>query len=190
MKAYDKISDGELFLLIKEDDEKAYAEIFKRYAEILLRHAFRLLANKEEANDVIQDVFMTLWQKRAEIEIKTALSSYLYSAIRNRIFDHLSHQKIAVRYAESISAFMIEGYNITDDVVRERELAHLIQREIDALPSRMREVFLLNKKEGLSYSQIADQMGITSETAKQQVYKAVKILKPRIDDFLSAFPFL
>jgi RNA polymerase sigma-70 factor (ECF subfamily) len=190
MTAYHKLSDVELIALLKEDDELAYAEIFKRYAEILLRHAFRLLADREEANDVVQDVFMVLWQKRSSMEIKSSPFSYLYSAVRNRIFDLLSHKKIALRYAESISAFMIEGYNITDDLVRERELAKLIQREIDALPQRMREVFLLNKKEGLSYIEIADQLSISSQTAKQQVYKALKILKPKIDDFLSIIPIL
>ncbi|GAA0882190.1 RNA polymerase sigma-70 factor [Sphingobacterium siyangense subsp. cladoniae] len=168
----------------------AYTEIFERYSEILLRHSYRLLADKEEAHDVIQDIFLILWDKRDTIALRTSLSSYLYTAVRNRIFDLLSHKKIVVRYADSISRFMVEGYSITEDTVMERELAALIEKEIDALPEKMRVVFLLNKREGLSYMEISEHLGITDQTAKQQVYKALKILKPKIDSFLTLFPFL
>lgn len=190
MADYDKLTDQELAALLKEGDKRAYTVIFERYSEILLRHAYRLLTDKEESYDVVQDVFLSLWQKHAEIVFKTSLSSYLYAAVKNKIFNLLSHQKLVVRYAQSISQYMVEGYHITDDQVRERELSAVIEREINALPPKMREVFLLNKRQGLSYKEIGEQLNITDQTAKQQVYKAVKILKPKIDSFLSAFPFL
>lgn len=190
MAAYNALSDKELFALLKQGDQFAYTEIFERYTEVLLRHAFRLLADREEANDVIQDVLMTLWQKRETLEFKTSLSAYLYAAVRNRIFDLLSHQKVVLRYAASISSFMVEGYNMVDDQIREKELARVIEKEILALPERMRVVFLLNKKEGLSYKEIAEKLNITDQTAKQQVYKALKQLKLKIDTYLSIFPFL
>ena len=190
MPRYPDYNDHELAVLLRQGDQLAYTEIFERYSELLLRHAFRLLADKEEAHDVLQDVFLNLLHKRDTIAIKTSLSSYLYTAVRNRIFDLLSHKDVVLKYASSISRFMVEGYSITDDTVRERELAALIDKEVDKLPSKMREVFLLNKKAGLSYSEISEQLNITDQTAKQQVYKALKILKPKIDGFLSTFPFL
>jgi RNA polymerase sigma-70 factor (ECF subfamily) len=190
MKAYDSLSDEELIELIKQNDNFAYTHLFERYAELLLRHAYRLLTNQTEAHDIIQDVFLSIWQKRDTIQITVSVSSYLYTSVRNRIFDYLAHQKVILRYAESINSFMVQGYNITDDAVRERELAVIIEREIDSLPPKMREIFILNKKQGLSYKQISELLKITDMTAKQQVYKALKILKPKIDSFLSAFPFL
>jgi RNA polymerase sigma-70 factor (ECF subfamily) len=190
MKAYDSLSDEELIELIKQNDNFAYTHLFERYAELLLRHAYRLLTNQTEAHDIIQDVFLSIWQKRDTIQITVSVSSYLYTSVRNRIFDYLAHQKVILRYAESINSFMVQGYNITDDAVRERELAVIIEREIDSLPPKMREIFILNKKQGLSYKQISELLKITDMTAKQQVYKALKILKPKIDSFLSALPFL
>ena len=187
---YGKLNDEELVVLLREDNSHSYTEIFERYNSVLLRHAFRLLSNDEEAYDVVQDVFLQLWQKRNEINITSSLSSYLFTAVKNRIFKLFAHQKVVIRYAESISAFMIEGYNLVEDALLEKELSELIKKEIEALPPRMREVFLLNKKEELSYKEIAERLKITDQTAKQQVYKALKILKPKIDTFLSICLFM
>jgi len=190
LASYKHFSDQELISLFQTGDRIAYAEIFERYSRVLLRHAFRLLNNKTEAEDVVQEVFVLLWERRESIHLNGALSSYLYSSVRNRIFNLLSHQKVVLKYAESFNQFIVDGYNVTEDAVRERELANLIEREIDLLPERMREVFLLNKKQGLTYAEIGEQLNISPETAKQQVYKATKILKPKIDKFLTTFPFL
>jgi RNA polymerase sigma-70 factor (ECF subfamily) len=190
MPDFSNFTDQQLITLFKKGDRDVYSEIFERYSRLLLRHAFRLLNNKDEAHDVVQDVFVNLWQKKESLDENYSLSSFLYAAVRNRIFNLLSHQKVVVKYAASFNQFMVEGYNITEDTIRENELAIIIEREIDLLPERMREVFLLNKKHGLSYKEIAEQLDISPDTAKQQVYKATKILKPKIDDFLSMFPFL
>jgi RNA polymerase sigma-70 factor (ECF subfamily) len=190
MKSYTHFSDAELVLLLKHDDQLAYTEIFERYNEILLRHAYRILSHSEEVNDVIQDIFLVLWHKRHQLEFKTSISAYLYTATRNRILDLISHQKIVVRYADSINKFFIDGFNITEDSLRENELSALIEKEIENLPVKMKAVFLLNKRHGMSYKEIAEKLNITDQTAKQQVYKALKILKPKIDSFLTALPFL
>jgi RNA polymerase sigma-70 factor (ECF subfamily) len=190
IKGYIHLSDQQLLPLFKNGDREAYSEIFERYSRLLLRHTFRLLNDKAEAHDVVQDVFLMLWQKRDSLDSELALSSFLYTSVRNRIFNLLYHQKVVIKYAESFNRFAVEGSNITEDTVREHELAKIIEREIAHLPERMRQVFLLNKKHGLSYHQIAEQLNISPDTARQQVYKAVKILKPKIDEFLSLFPFL
>lgn len=190
MRLYSHLSDVELVDLLKSGNQLAYTEIFERYTRVLLRHAFRLLSDHEETHDVVQDVFLQLWQKREDLSFKTSLSAYLYASVRNKIFNLLSHRKVILRYAESISSFMVEGYNIIEDQIREKELASIIEKEVNALPPKMREVFLLNKKEGLNYREISERLNISSETAKQQVYKAMKILKLKIDSFLSIYPFL
>jgi RNA polymerase sigma-70 factor (ECF subfamily) len=127
---------------------------------------------------------MRLYAELSDVE------SYLCTSVRNKIFNLLSHQKVVLRYAESISSFMVEGYNIIEDEIREKELAAVIEKEIAALPAKMREVFLLNKKDELSYHEISERLNITSETAKQQVYKAIKIINIKMDSFLIIYPFL
>lgn len=190
MAGYSILSDSELVDLLTQGDQLAYTEIFERYSNLLLQHAFRLLANDEEAHDVVQDVFLQIWEKRESLTFRISLSAYLFTAVKNRIFKLFSHQKVILRYIDFIGAFMVEGYNIVEDELLSKELTKLIEKEIANLPEKMREVFILNKKENLSYKEIADRLNISDQTAKQQVYKALKILKPKIDTFLSAFPFL
>ncbi len=187
---YSKLTDSELASLLKNGDQYAYTQIFERYNELLLRHAYRLLENRSEAGDIVQDIFLIIWQKRESIVFKTALSAYLYRSVRNHIFDLISHQKVVARYAESIGTFMEQGYTLIDDRIREKELAGIIEKEIAALPPKMREVFLLSRQEEYSYQEIAGQLNITHRTAKQQVYNAVKTLKLKLDPFLGVFMFL
>lgn len=190
MAVYGKFTDNELASLIKEDDQVAYTEIFLRYSKLLVAHAYRLLGDQDEANDVVQDVFLTLWQKRENFALNTSLSSYLYTAIRNRVFNRMSHQKIVAKYADSIVNFMEVGHAETDEMIRTKELAIIIEQGIATLPPKMREVFLLNKREELSYKEIALKLDITDKTAKQQVYNAIKNLRLKITSLMSILPFL
>ncbi|MET4544731.1 RNA polymerase sigma-70 factor (ECF subfamily) [Pedobacter africanus] len=187
---YSDYTDLQLAGLLSQGDRLAYTEIFERYSMLLIAHAYKLLADQDAANDVVQDVLLNLWQKRERLDLNTSLSAYLYTATRNRIFNRKSHQKIVDRYADTMIAYMEGTHTNSDDFVREKELTAMIEKEIRALPEKMREVFILYKMEDLSYKEIADRLGITDRTARQQVYNALKILKTKIDIYLSLFPFL
>ncbi len=190
MALYSKVTDQNLIALLKEGDQVAYTEIFERYKVILYKHAFRLLKDQDEANDVIQDLFLTLWQKRNTLIFKTSLSSYLYTSVQNRIFDLIRHQRVAVKYVDSIRDFIEQGQYITDEQVRAKELTAIIEKEIAALPPKMRKVFELSRQEELSYKEIGQQLNISDKTVKQQVHNAVKILRLKLNSFLTVFPFL
>src|ERR1700744_932485 len=158
MKNYSEYTDHELAVFLTEGDQFAFTEIFNRYKVILYKHAFRLLNNQEEANDVIQDVFIKLWQKKDALVFKVSLSSYLYTSVRNRIFDLISHQEVATKYVDSILSFMKTGDYIVDEQIRMKELTAIIEKEIAALPKKMREVFELSRQDELSYKQIGQQL--------------------------------
>ncbi|MCD0489184.1 RNA polymerase sigma-70 factor [Pedobacter sp. MC2016-14] len=190
MSVYRKYSDLELAALLKDGDAYAYTEIYERYKFILYKHAFRLLGDEEECNDVIQDLFLALWQKRDSLAFKTALSSYLYNSVRNRVFDLITHKKVQTKYLESIRDFMEQGAFVTEEYLRAKELSAAIEREITALPKKMREIFELSRDEELSYKQIAEKLGLSANTVKQQVYNAVKILRAKISSLLTIWPFL
>lgn len=187
MSVYSKYADHILVNLLKEDDQLAYTEIFERYSKILLNHAYKMLGDQDEANDVVQEVFLSIWNKRGELTITGSLSSYLYKAVKNRILNHIAHEKVVSRYAESISNFIENDYALADSNLREEELEAIIAKEIASLPEKMREVFLLRKVEELSYDEIALQLNITDKTAKQQVYNSLKILKEKLKNFTGVF---
>lgn len=178
--SYSSFSDAELATSFREGDRLAFAEIFERYNDVLFSHAYNKLRNKEEARDIVQDVFVRFWNKREQIELKTNLSGYLYVMVRNSIFSLISHKNVVNYYATSFNQFRYEGEAITDHLVREKQLASIIEAEIAALPPRMREVFELSRKENLSNRQIAERLGLSEFTVADQIKKALRVLRLRI----------
>ncbi|QSW87994.1 RNA polymerase sigma-70 factor [Flavobacterium endoglycinae] len=187
MPIYSQYDDHILLNLLKQDDQLAYTEIFERYSRLLVNHAYKILSNKDEANDVVQEVFLSIWNKRFELAVTGSLSSYLYKAVKNKILNHIAHEKVVSRYADSISNFIENEYVFADSKLREKELEAIIAKEIAALPQKMREVFLLRKVEELSYDEIALKLNITDKTAKQQVYNSLKILREKLKSIMSVF---
>ena len=180
MNDYSKTSDLELTEFLKKGEHTAFTEIFKRYNGLLYGHAYKRLRNKEEAQDVVQEVFTTLWLKREDIVFSSNLIGYLYTALRNKIYNIISHKKIESEYIVSLQRFLNEEYAVTDFLIREKQLQEIIDKEMGALPPRMRQVFELSRKQHMSHKEIAEEMNIAESTVTDQVKKALKILKPKI----------
>lgn len=190
MHQYTELSDEDLSRLSRSGDHDAFTEIFNRYNGLLYIHAYRKLKERELAKDIVQDVLSTLWIKRNQIDPSNNLGGYLYTSLRNKIFDLLSRQEVANRHVISLQKYLEQGSVLTDYPVREKQMAAIIEREIEALPSRMREVFVLSRKEHLSYKEIAEKMAISEETVKDQIKKALKVLRPRIGAMIALVYFI
>lgn len=184
MFSYSALSDSDLTELLKNGDAAAYTVIYNRYFDVLYIHAYRKLNYKEEAQDIIHELFAQLWTKRATIEIKSSLASYLYSAVRNKILDLISHQQVESKYMSSLQNFMTQGSCITDYSIREKQLAALIEKGIADLPPKMKEVFELSRKHKLSHKEIADKLNLSEQTVKKQVNNALKILRIKLGTML------
>ncbi|MFN0293084.1 RNA polymerase sigma-70 factor [Pedobacter helvus] len=180
MPSYRSYSDSELSYLLTQDDEQAFTEIYHRFYGLLFIHASKRLNDDEEAKDAVQQLFESLWQKRAQVQADGNLSAYLYTAIRHRILDIFSHQEVENKYVDSLQSFIDQEQEFTDYRVREKQMKALIEKEIDSLPPKMREIFLLSRIENKSHKEIAAQLGISELTVKTQVKKALKILRSKL----------
>lgn len=190
-RQYKDFQDEELLVCLKQGDELAFSEVYLRYKGSLYFHALKMLGDREKAQDVIQELFAKLWYKRDDLNPGLLLSSYLYTSVRNRILDHISHEKVVARYQESLQDFIDKGEFQTDNFIRERELSVIIEKEISKLPTKMREVFELSRKGNLSYNQIADKLEVSENTVRKHITKAIKRLRVRLDYVLFLiFPFL
>jgi len=184
MSRYAELPDHELFASLREGIADAYAAIYQRYKGVLYAHAYRMLQNREEAKDVVQEVFTVLWTKRNELELKTCLSAYLYMAARNRVLDQIARRRIQDKYVDSFQAFASHPENcVTDHALREKELIALIDKEINALPLKMRAVFIKSRRENFSHKEIADQLNISEKTVKKQINNALKVLRLKLGEF-------
>ena len=180
LTAYRNLTDEKLMELLTSSDESAYEELYGRYWAMLFRHARHMLSNNEEARDIIQDVFISLWTKAPDIAIENSVSSYLYAMVRYKVIDHIDKRKVQRRHLQSLDNFLERGEYTTDDTLRENELSRIIEREISMLPGKMREVFELSRKSHYSYRQIGTIMDISDQTVKKQIYNALKILRLKL----------
>ncbi|WP_316842282.1 RNA polymerase sigma-70 factor [Pedobacter gandavensis] len=188
MLNYETIPDNELAGLLRSGDRGAFTEIYNRYKWLLHSHAYKWIQDREEAKDIIHELFVALWTKRESLSFPDNLSAYLYTAVRNRIFNVISQQKTASKYLNSLQAFIDEEQRATDHLVREKQLTLLIEKEIAALPAKMRAVFELSRKEQLSHKEIAEQLSLSEQTVRKHVQHALKILRVKLG--IMAFLFL
>lgn len=189
MSAYNTFTDQELIALLKGGDEQAYTEIYTRYWPILFRHSRKMLDDDYQSMDIVQDIFTSLWFNYPTFELNTSLVGYLYTAVRNRTINAINKSKLQSVYMESLQGYIEKGAYVTDDAIRYNELEAEIDAEIAKLPPRMQEIFELRRTAGLSYKQIALQLGVSDETVKTQVSRALKVLRAKFG-VLFTLPFI
>ncbi len=180
MSDYSSYTDTELSSLLKEGDHQAYASIYERYKFLLYTHAYKKLQDREEARDVVQEVFAMLWNKRENINPQSNLAGYLYTTLRNTILNLFARKEVQTRYTDSMATYYANEYAPTDHRIRSQQLAEMIDREIAALPTKMQEVFVLSRKAHLNRKEISMQLGISEATVDRQIANALKILRTRL----------
>lgn len=186
---YESTSDAELINLLRAGNRLAYTEIYSRYKLVLHTHAYKWMRDREEAMDMIHELFTILWDKRETIQFNTNLSGYLYISLRNKIFNRISKKRFETRYIDSLQEFINKGDCITDYRIREKQLADIIEKEIAALPPKMREVFELSRKSNLSHKEIAQQLDLSEQTVRKHIQHALRILKSKLGLIFFLFLF-
>lgn len=180
MNDFRSLTDQQLVVLLSKEDGGAYTEVYNRYKGVLFQHAYKKLGSQQEAEDIIQELFAALWAKRYTLVPSESLSGYLYTAVRNRILDFISKSQVRKDYVEGLQHFINTEVAITDHLVRSNMLRKKIEAEVAELPDKMREIFELSRKLQLSHREIAEQLGISEKTVKNQINNALKILRKRL----------
>ncbi len=189
MHTYDKYTDIELIELSRNGDQQAFALLYERYRSITYKHAYLFYQDYDKAQDVTQDVFTKLWNKRESLHITSNFSAYLHRMVRHIILNQLAHQKIAQKFHDYTEWHQSEQRNDVDEYIIEKELAEILHHKIDKLPKKMKEVFLLSREEQKSHQEISEQLNITPKTVRQQIYNALLILKSNLKYiFILLFP--
>jgi len=181
MGDYSTLSDNELLKLLKESDHVAYNEIYHRYFYLIFTHAYKKLRDEEQAKDVVHDVFASLWFKREFNLPNSNLAGYLFTAVRNKTFDLFAHQAVQGKYLDSLKSYMSNHVHApADHRLRERELADYIEKAIQALPPKMKQIFEMSRKQQLSHKEIADQLNTSENNVSKQVNNALRVLRTKL----------
>lgn len=173
-------------------DEQVVTDDFRRlynaYWERLFKQMIRILPDEDEAADIVQQTFANLWVIRDRIPQIKAPKSFLFIMARNLAFKRLKDNLKDEVYRDYYASHFEKCIYQTQQEVEFRELNSLLERSIDNLPQKMREVFLLSRKSDLSYVEIAQQLNISDTTVKKQIHNAIKILKLKIEK--QYFPYV
>lgn len=177
------------------DIGETFRQLFETHYAQLRSHARRFVDTDDEADDVVEDVFVELWQNRERIDFGPNILSYLYRATSARALNLLRHKGVAavrIDLLESINEARLDYLSTTDDTpaIERRELHGSIETAISALPEKCREVFKLSYLHGLRNQDIADVMNVSVRTVEAHMYKALHILREKLRYLLLFFAFL
>lgn len=162
-------------------DEQNFENIFKAYFSALMAFSRKILGDEDAAREVVHQVFVNLWERRHEIDLSTPLKSYLFSAVNNRSLNVIRDRK---KFSPEPVPEQSEEWDLNARL-ESMELEEHIRRSISTLPARCREIFELNRFDGLSYSEIAKKLDISVKTVENQMTKALKILREQLARYLT-----
>jgi RNA polymerase sigma-70 factor (family 1) len=175
-------TDSELLELIRNDDRKAFNEIYNRYWLKLYKTACRKINSTDEAEDMVQDVFFGLWKKRKTLAIQHSLAAYFGAAIQYKIINHIAANIVKRRYIQSLNQAEIDYDNLTCETINFNDTEKLMNLGLNKLPPQVRKVFELSRKENVSINEIALKFEVSHQTVKNQISKAIKILKVHLNN--------
>ena len=182
-------SDNKIIELIKQGDIAAFNTLFKSVYLQLYIHCRKFIPDPEDAKDILQNVFLRFWEKRENIDIHTSLNAYLYRAIQNECLNYLrSTGTIEVPQCETTNVLFREEAEDNDphSTLSVLEIEQIMENTIEELPDQCKSIFKLSRINGLKNQEIADKLDISVRTVETQIYRALKILKSRLKDYLAS----
>ena len=178
MQTLPSYNDQELLALMAQNDHKAFEELWNRYWELAFNVAYKRLKDKEQCQDIVQDLFIDIWKRKSTLAIDN-FPAYLNSAIRYKSYRLLTRKKTEDLAFEPFSTIIATAMR-ADDLLIEKELKILVDSWLDALPAKRKEIFLLYFKENLSTKEIAEKLNISQKTVQNQIGTSARELRKKV----------
>lgn len=171
-------NDIRLITALKGGDTDAFELIYKRMASKLLRFVNSKVCDRELSEEIVQEVFVSLWVRRHKLDADMPLAPYLFSAAKYRVLSHIRSEKVRHKYAEHFAWFVVQQQeNSTENIVNEADLKAVIEEQISHLPPKCQRAFRLSRFEYLSIAEIAEEMDISKRTVENYITHALKYLR-------------
>jgi RNA polymerase sigma-70 factor (ECF subfamily) len=172
--------DDELAKRIRQHDRVAFELLFRRYAQPLCGFAYRYIRSMDIAEELVQDVFANIWERREEWAPQGSVKSYLFLSVRNRAFKVLKHEQVRHKYETAWAPEGVQDPMYIEATLDDIALRRIVDSAVNSLPERARLVFTLRREQELSYAEIATILGISIKTVENQMTRAIKLLQERL----------
>lgn len=179
-----QLSEQEIVGAIRVGDERIFEEIFRKYYQSLSNYANSILKEMDESEEIVQNLFLGIWEKRADLEITVSLKSYLYRAVHNHCLNRIKHLKVREEYQQYATNFYDVSHESVSNTVMKNELEQKIESAIEKLPEQCRIVFSMSRFEELKYHEIAEKLAISPKTVENHIGKALKLLRIELSEYL------
>ena len=182
MRKLSHLSEDELVAMINVDDHAAFLEIYHRHKAVLIHNLIRILKSHELAEEVLQDIFLMLWEKRKEMDPAQSVAGYLYRAAVNRTKNIFRQLAVDQRMREDFLR-TLESTKVRDaqELLESREVKSTLQDLLERLPIQQRKVYMLCKLDGMSYREVSEMLHISETTVNSHIRNANKFLRTEIN---------
>lgn len=173
-----------------ENSRQAFQLLFEEFYSPLCFYACRYLKSSQECEDLIQDVFFDLWDKRHEIAINDSFRSYILACVRNRCLNVIRRKRIKLDFEESMMRDECSNHDDIEELYSVSELEHRIKRVLNALPDNQRTAFMMSRYQNKTYQQIAEEMNVSIKSIEVYIGKALRSMRNELKEYLSLIIFL
>jgi RNA polymerase sigma-70 factor (ECF subfamily) len=173
----DNVDDSLLVTRIRQDDKYAFKSLYQRYSKKIYFFSLKYLGNNIEAEELVQSVFINVWEKRNYLDPTNSVKSYIYKAAANYIYNYLKKKSIHARFVDSQINKDEVLTNLTYEQVLFNDLEKSINSIVGILPPQQQKIFQLNRNEGLTNDEIASKLDLSVRTVENQMYRALKTIR-------------
>ncbi|SNR47784.1 RNA polymerase sigma-70 factor [Flavobacterium sp. ov086] len=183
---YKRFTDEELVELLKQGKDKAFDELYFRYRDLLVRFVYIRMKSIPVSEEIVQEVFTTIWERRKTLVIQKKFSAYIYTSVRYVTLDYIKSHTVTDQYIKEVidrNTVEFSSTNATEDSIYYEELQEAVDKATLLLPKKSKEVFILSRIKHYTNKEIAEELNVSHETVKYHIAYALKFMRSYLGEF-------
>lgn len=183
---YKKYTDEELVELLKQGKDRAFDELYFRYRDLLVRFVYVRMKSVPISEEIVQEVFTTIWERRKTLVIQKKFSAYMYTSVRYVTLDYIKSNALTDQFIKEVfdrNTVIENSNNTTEEAIYHDELQELVDKAASLLPKKAKEVFILSRIKQYTNKEIAEELNVSHETVKYHISYALKFMRSYLGEF-------